>query len=147
MARLRAGAALMPARSSTTATLSLPSRNGSRLGNWKMKPILSNRSRRRSALQPALIVDDLAIERDAAAARLQNAGNAMQQGGLAGAARADQSDHLAGEDFQIDVDQSVNSRRALAEGFRQMLDAHDGLFAGRGHCVNPSSRALPPGQP
>ena len=39
-----------PGNASTTVTLSLPSRSGNRLGYWKMKPILSSRSRRRSAV-------------------------------------------------------------------------------------------------
>src|SRR3972149_3261054 len=83
-------------------------------------------------LEPALVIDELAAERVPPAARLQNTGDAVQQRGLAGAARSHQPDHLAWEDFHIDVDQGIDARSPLAEMLGQMFDAHDRLFAGLG---------------
>src|SRR5665811_2318003 len=45
--------------------------------------------------QPVFVIDNLAVERDATAARLQNAGNAMEQRGLARPAWAHQPNDLA----------------------------------------------------
>src|SRR5664279_368647 len=98
-------------------------------------------------LEPALVIDHLAIERDAAAARLQNAGDAMQQRRLAGAARAHQADHLAGKNFYIDIAQGFDTRGALPECFGQMFDANYRLFGRCGHDATPTTPALRRGRP
>ena len=47
------------------------------------------------ALQPAIVINDFAIERDTPGARLHNAGDAVEERRLARTARAHQSDDLA----------------------------------------------------
>src|SRR5450830_1366359 len=64
------------------------------------------------SLEPPLVIDHIAVERDTAAARLQNAGNAVQQRRLARTARSHQPDDLAGINLDIDVTQGVDPRTA-----------------------------------
>jgi superfamily I DNA/RNA helicase len=63
--RERPSAEPNPARYKTSAMLSVGSRKGSKLGYWKMKPILSSRNRRKSG-QPSVVIDHLAVERQPA---------------------------------------------------------------------------------
>ena len=147
MARVRAAAALNPARCEHHGDVVAAVEKRQQIGVLENEADLVEPQPAQIGLEPALVIDDFAIERDAAAARLQNAGDAMQQRGLAGTARSHQSDHLAGEDFHIDVAQGIDPRTALSEMLGQMLDAHDRLSVCPGHGATPNSRALPPGPP
>jgi hypothetical protein len=98
-------------------------------------------------LEPAVVIDNVAVERDAPAARFQNAGDAIEQRRLARAARTHQPDDLTRIDLHIDVTQRVYSRGAPAEMFGEAFDTHDRLPAGLGHRPTPPPRALLPGPP
>ena len=67
------------------------------------------------AAQPALVVDDLAVEAHPPAARLGDAADHIQQGRLARSARADQPDDLSGKHFHRDVGERIDPSFALAE--------------------------------
>ena len=73
---------------------------GSRLKNWKMKPILSRRTRVRSSSDEAVE----ALRRRCAISpggRAVEAADEVEQRGLAGAGRPDDRDHLAARDGQV----------------------------------------------
>ena len=63
-------------------------------------------SRERAAFQP---VHRLAADEDLAAGRLDHAGEDLDQRRLAGAVVADQADHLAAVDVQIDAAKRIDA--------------------------------------
>jgi len=86
-------------------------------------------------LEPAVIIDDLAVERDASGTRLEDAGDAVEQSRFAGTARAHEPDNLARIDFHVHVNKGVNPSGASAEVLGKMFDPHNRLSACLGHCL------------
>src|SRR5256885_1184232 len=67
------------------------------------------------ALMEWLAAKCLAIEQHGSVIRLHHPANQIEEGGLAGAVRADQADNAAGLQRQIDVSRHHNAVEALAE--------------------------------
>jgi len=72
-------------------------------------------------LMPGQAFDRLAVEQDAATARLVEAGQAVEHRGLASAVRADQGDDL----FFLDGQGHAVDRQQAAEAHAQIFDFQD----------------------
>ena len=68
----------------------------------------------RRVLRP-VDVDRLAVEHDLAAVRRVDAGDALDQGRLAGAVVADEGHHLAGPDLEVDLRERLDGAEALRD--------------------------------
>ena len=90
-----------PRRCSGSDTFSSADSVGSRLKNWKMKPILSRRTRVSSSSDEA--AEALAVDVDLARGRPVEAADQVEQRRLAGAGRPDDRHHLAAIDAEGDV--------------------------------------------
>ena len=95
------------------------------------------------ALQPAVVVDHLVIQADAAATRLGDGADHVQERALAGAARAKQPHDLARIDVEADGTQRVDPGRAAAEMLGDLADLDEGAWRNRHsrHRVTPRAPA------
>src|SRR5207245_9681586 len=73
--------------------------------------------------EPAVVIDDLAVEREAPAARLEHAGDAVEKRRLAGTARAHESGDLPGKNLHVHIAQSIDPRLARAKMLGEAFDA------------------------
>ena len=89
-----------PRRCSGRPTFSRHESVGSRLKNWKMKPILSRRTRVSASSDK--IAERLAVDADLPGGRAIEAADEIEERGFAGAGGADDRDHLAARDGQAD---------------------------------------------
>lgn len=76
---------------------------------------------------PVAVEDHFAAECEPAGGRLDHCTQAFQQGGLAGAGRPDQADHLAGPDRHVDALQRIDRRAAATVALGEALDENRGL--------------------
>ncbi len=87
-----------------------------------------------------------AVDLDPAAARWNETGQQIDQGGLAATARADQADELAGGDLQIEARQGQSVFiTGVTKAFFDTAQDNFGRFAGHRHADSfPQKRAIKP---
>ena len=80
----------------------------------------------------AVVADDvMAVDRDRAGGRIDDAADDADQRGLAGAVRPEQRENLAAADVQVDA---LERLEAGGIGLGQILDGDDGLHGRAGRC-------------
>ena len=117
------------------------SSTGSRLKNWKMKPMCSRRS---CVSSPSSSVVELgAGDRDRARGRLVEPGEHVHQRRLARARRAHHGDELARRTSTLDAAQGVDRGLALAIAARQLAGRHGDAGWRRRSCALRCSPSIP----
>src|SRR5487761_1568870 len=108
-------------------------KEGKKIGILEDEPDLVEPQPAQIGTQPVSVVNDLAVENETAAARLQNTGDAVEERRLARSARSHQADDLPLIDLHVDVAQRVDPRTSAAKMLGQVLDVDDGLRARTEH--------------